>query len=155
MHNWLLLFYLCLLKFGTSFLLGEICQAFCRLSAVFGGIFILKRHLSQVKPVDDGYVVKSEKDEIKVKHIVIGADLDCSLPGKEGSRKEQGSITVGRAVLISKGGNIKTPPENSKSKGDGIFLYRISGMEVVEMNHTSQAVPKDYRKCYNMFAQDL
>ncbi|CAL8148348.1 unnamed protein product [Orchesella dallaii] len=129
----------------TIYGISEICQAFCRLSAVYGGIFILKRHLSRIEAQEDGFVFQTEQDEVKVKHIIVGPDMQCDIVGKDRSKKEQASITVGRAVLITKGGSIKAPDENSKQKGDGIFVYRLSGMEVIEMNHISQAVPKDYR----------
>ncbi|ODM88108.1 Rab proteins geranylgeranyltransferase component A [Orchesella cincta] len=129
----------------TIYGISEVCQAFCRLSAVYGGIFILKRHLSRIEAKEDGFVVQTEKDEVKVKHIILGPDMQCDIIGKDRSKKEQASIVVGRAVLITKGGSIKRPDENSKPKGDGIFVYRLSGMEVIEMNHISQAVPKDYR----------
>lgn len=128
------------------FVVGEICQAFCRLSAVYGGIFILKRHLSEITADDNGFVIQTEKDKIKAKHIIFGPDLECDIKGKDKSKKEQATMLVGRAVLITTGTNIKAPEDNSKVKGDGIFLYRLFGMEVIEMNHNSQAVPKDYRK---------
>jgi len=102
--------------------------------------------LSKIEAKEDGFVVQTEKDEIKVKHIILGPDMQCDIIGKDRSKKEQASIMVGRAVLITKGGSIKAPEETSKPKGDGIFVYRLSGMEVIEMNHISQAVPKDYRK---------
>lgn len=129
-----------------NFFIGEICQAFCRLSAVYGGIYILKRHLSKIESTPEGFVVTSEEDKIKAKHVILGPEMTCIIHGEERSKKEHASIRLGRAVLVTKGGNI-TPPDNvTKSKGDGIFVYRISGVEVIEMNHTSQAVPRNYRK---------
>lgn len=112
----------------------------------------MKRYLSQISSTEDGYEITTDQDIIKVKHVVAGPNMKLDMFGKDKSKKGQACAVVGRAVLITSGGNIKAPEENSKVKGDGIYLYRISGLEVIEMNHTSQAVPKDYRKILCSFS---
>jgi hypothetical protein len=128
------------------------------MSAIYGGIFILKRTFDSVSTCDqDGYKVKitSEGKEIKTKHLVVGPEVKLKeyWDDKSSSPKLRQGITLARAVLLTTGPrlqtttNANTAPPNDDDPTN-LSIHRIDDMDIIELDDTSLAVPKNYRKLY-------
>ncbi|KAI8359875.1 GDP dissociation inhibitor [Choanephora cucurbitarum] len=86
--------YLCPLYGGAS----EIAQAFCRVCAVYGGIYILNQPLKEFLVKEDTCigVVTADGKELKCQQLITGMDY---LPSSWS--KETESSTVSRAMILS------------------------------------------------------
>jgi Rab proteins geranylgeranyltransferase component A len=123
---------------------GEIPQCFCRLCAVFGGIYCLGRPITEVKTVesiDEQIVtVKFGEQNITTKKLVHGLGsnvFDTELPHEY----------ISRAILITTtpiGGS----SVNTESDGGGVVLLyhpiegRNDGVTLIQLSHFSGCVPK-------------
>ena len=121
---------------------GEICQAFCRLSAIYGGIFILKRAISSLKIDDDNQEgeisVISDGLELKTKHLVLSPELQLG-------NSDRNLKTVLRGILLVKGGSLHGIVQEEAKSESQMAVYKIGEFELIELDHSSLAVPKPYR----------
>ena len=139
---------------STAFLtplygISELAQSFCRLCAVYGGIYVLRA------PVD-GFVLNSKTNKIsgvrcsdgdvlQTKHIVTnGSYIDClRLSDGVTSTHEHGQILRGVFVLktsLRDGMNrimLVIPPEDSE-------FQNPDAIQVVQLDNGSYACPKGY-----------
>lgn len=119
---------------------GELPQCFCRLCAVFGGIYCLKQSIESVKIVNDEKVeIKCNNQILSTKKLVHGFASNV-LPLCFGSN-------MSRAVIITAapfGGGVV----NSETDGGGVvLLYHpiegcSEGITMIQLSHFSGCVPK-------------
>ncbi|KAF1806920.1 GDP dissociation inhibitor [Mucor lusitanicus] len=101
--------YLCPLYGGAS----EIAQAFCRVCAVYGGIYILNQPLDRfVVDKETGEctgVITKEGQEYKCKKLITGMDYlnASSLPARDGHN----GMWISRAILVT---DIRLEPTDAK-----------------------------------------
>jgi len=136
--------------------LGEICQSFCRLSAIYGGTFILNRGFQSVAEVaaEDGLrLLKVETDgvEVMTKYLVLCPELKIECRGRERwkSPKCIQGITLVRGLLLVTGPRLKEESTLPQSRAEGtrkLAIYRFGDMDVLELDETSLATPKNFRK---------
>lgn len=124
---------------------GEIPQCFCRLSAVFGGVYWLGQ------PVKDVQTVNSENPDETIVKIKFGDEeistkkLVCGL----GSKLVENSVYefISRAVIITTspvGGN----EVNSEQDGGGVVLLyhpiegRSDGVTMIQLSHYTSCISK-------------
>ncbi|CAG7669067.1 unnamed protein product [Allacma fusca] len=122
----------------TLYGVGEVCQAFCRLSAIYGGTYILKRSLNNLKVEGDELEVTFGETQLKTKYVVLGSEIKHTPTFQIGDTR-----TVVRAILLTIGGPIKS--ETQEGAESFMSVYKINDLEVVELDYTSLAVPKPYR----------
>lgn len=118
---------------------GEIPQCFCRLCAVFGGIYCLQQGLKSIR--EDGVKLKVELEtgeEISVGNIVLGP------------RTMRKSIQVMPEVHLARAIFIVDQPlkdTNEKPKGGGVEFIRLthgsSEAFLIQLSHYSGCCPKD------------
>ncbi|KAI1287704.1 Rab proteins geranylgeranyltransferase component A [Halotydeus destructor] len=127
---------------------GELPQAFCRLSAVFGGTYCLKQPLSAIKVDDSKHVssiVIANGKSIGCHHLVVGL-AHCP---RQLVQNNDDTIKISRAIFVT------DKPLNNGSEKDEVTLIRIAGHEgskcpvtLVELGHTSCVVPKGLNLVY-------
>lgn len=118
---------------------GEIPQCFCRLCAVFGGIYCLQQGLKSIR--EDGEKLRVELEtgeEISVGNIVLGP------------RTMRKSIQVMPEVHLARAIFIVDQPlkdTNEKPKGGGVEFIRLthgsSEAFLIQLSHYSGCCPKD------------
>jgi Rab proteins geranylgeranyltransferase component A len=124
---------------------GEIPQCFCRLCAVFGGIYWLGQPVSDLKVVDsdEQKIVKMKFGEevITVKKLVCGLDsdlLDINLYPLS---------YISRAVFITTS-SIGGSAVNSDMDGGGVVLLyypiegRSEGVTMIQLSHYTSCISK-------------
>ncbi|CAG9091465.1 unnamed protein product [Plutella xylostella] len=92
---------------------GELPQCFCRLCAVFGGVYCLNRPIDkvEVKTVDEGktvITVASKSKTLNCEHLVIGVN-EC--PKEMIAPEAVESCDISKAVFISNGSIMKSEKE--------------------------------------------
>lgn len=144
---------------------GEIPQCFCRLSAVFGGIYCLKRPITEIQlnsTLDEFHAIKCNEQLIKAKSIVIsGTEFNHFghlLPKTTGEPNIKPHLCgkLSRAIFIltkplckepgSTGGGVeflKLPPIGDEFSANG---NESTGAFVIQLTHWSGTVPKDLCK---------
>lgn len=126
---------------------GEIPQCFCRLCAVFGGIYCLKRQISAINVNEDAQTVTIEVDgqhQVQAKHIVCSTN---SLP--DHMRNETPKNYLSRGVFIT-----SSPLGSSElnTGGGGVNLLRLLSPDgkreaiLVQLSHYSGTTPKELCK---------
>lgn len=123
---------------------GEIPQCFCRLCAVFGGIYCLGRAVSDVKTVElnDEKVVTLNFGEqnVTTKKLVHGLGSNVS-----DTPLSHGYISRGILLTASPIGGSSV---NAESDGGGVVLLyhpiegRVEGVTMIQLSHFSGCVPK-------------
>lgn len=118
---------------------GEIPQCFCRLCAVFGGIYCLQQGLKSIR--EDGEKLRVELEtgeEISVGNIVLGP------------RTMRKSIQVMPEVHLARAIFIVDQPlkdKNEKPKGGGVEFIRLTHGSaeafLIQLSHYSGCCPKD------------
>lgn len=120
---------------------GEIPQCFCRLCAVFGGIYCLQRGLKSIEPGTEGNKLKVELEtgeEVSVGNIVFGPRTIRT------NTQRAPEVHLARAVLI-----VDQPLKdtNEKPKGGGVEFLRMthenSEAFLIQLSHYSGCCPKD------------
>lgn len=143
---------------------GEMPQCFCRLSAVFGGIYCLKKPITEIhlnESLNEFHAIKCNEQLIQAKSIVIsGNELNHFahvLPKSEtNSQPENPCGKLSRAIFISNrplckepgstGGGVeflKLPPIGDEFAANG---HESTGAFVIQLSHWSGTVPKDLCK---------
>lgn len=123
---------------------GEIPQCFCRLCAVFGGVYCLGRPISDVKQIESNeeqvVTMKFGEQNLTAKKLVHGLGsnvLDTEVPHEY----------ISRAIFITSspiGGSLV----NSETDGGGVVLLyhpvegRSDGVTLVQLSHFSGCAPK-------------
>jgi RAB protein geranylgeranyltransferase component A len=130
----------------TLYGISEICQAFCRLSAIYGGIFILKRPFESVEEDQEtGMInIKSAGTEIKAKYLILSPELRLANPAGESSSsspKNRQHSTLVRGVMLVTGPRLKA----DLGDGGNLAVYKFDDMDVFELDETSLATTKKYR----------
>lgn len=123
---------------------GEIPQCFCRLCAVFGGIYCLGRSITDVKTVESNdeqlVILKFGDQDITTKKLVHGLGsnvLDTKISHEY----------ISRAVIITSS-PIGGASVNSELDGGGVVLLyhpiegRADGVILIQLSHFSGCVPK-------------
>ncbi|XP_013140669.1 PREDICTED: rab proteins geranylgeranyltransferase component A 1 [Papilio polytes] len=92
---------------------GELPQCFCRLCAVFGGVYCLNRPIDSVetKTVDEGktkVVIESKSKTLNCEHLVIGIN-EC--PKDLVSLESTERCDISKAVFITNGSIMKSEKE--------------------------------------------
>jgi len=133
---------------------GEIPQCFCRLSAVFGGIYCLKKNIDEIQTeeiVKDNKPTKmikiiSGQQIIHAKNLVLGNSNITKEVLKNFEKNEDKTNKCGklaRAIFITSSpiGN-----EELNSGGGGVNFLRIpndkDGVTVIQLSHYSGTCPK-------------
>lgn len=137
---------------------GEIPQDFCRLSAVFGGIYCLKRSIDDLKISDNHEKIdeiKFNNQNIKIGNLIIGNNnIPNGLLSLFTKKDENESIplvssycgNISRAIFIT-----STPIGNAElnSGGGGVNIMRLPGLEegtngafIIQLSHYSGTCPK-------------
>lgn len=123
---------------------GEIPQCFCRLCAVFGGVYCLGRPISDVKVIesndDQVVIMKFGEQNITAKKLVHG--LGSNVLGSEIPHEY-----ISRGIIITSS-PIGGSSVNSDTDGGGVVLMynpvegRSDGVTLVQLSHYSGCVPK-------------
>lgn len=123
---------------------GEIPQCFCRLCAVFGGVYWLGQKVSNVKVTDDKIVkMKFGNEEISAKKLVCG--LNSTLEEVEVNLDPCEFIS--RAVLITSS-PVGGSAVNSESDGGGVVLLyhpiegNSDGITMIQLSHFTSCISK-------------
>ncbi|KAL4709333.1 hypothetical protein ACJJTC_007065 [Scirpophaga incertulas] len=92
---------------------GELPQCFCRLCAVFGGVYCLNRPIDKVatKTIDEGknmITIDSKSKTLNCEHLVIGIN-EC--PKELLSTESVESCDISKAVFITNGSIMKSDKE--------------------------------------------
>lgn len=122
---------------------GEIPQCFCRLCAVFGGIYCLKRQITAVNVEDSSNTVSIEVDgqqQIQSKHVVCSSN---NLPEK--LRSDSPKNFLSRAIFLA---SSPLGSEELNNGGGGVNLLRLLDAEgkreavLIQLSHYSGTCPK-------------
>lgn len=124
---------------------GEIPQCFCRLCAVFGGIYWLGQSLNDIQTVnsDDSeeklVKVKFGNEEITTKKLVCG--LGCKIA------EDQPHEYISRAVLISSSPVGGSAINNELDGGGVVLLYhpiegKEDGVTMIQLSHFTSCIEK-------------
>lgn len=143
---------------------GEIPQCFCRLCAVFGGVYCLKRPIAHLKfneTFDEFHAIKCGEQIINAKMLVLGnggASVSASDIFKQ---RETDNVSNGRKCgNLSRAIFITTKPlgdEALSSGGGGVNLLKLPGTKsscsnngafVIQLSHYSGTCPKGLCKLY-------
>lgn len=139
---------------NTSFLFpmygcGEIPQCFCRLCAVFGGVYCLGKQIDDVKIIEsnDEQVVtmKFSEQQITAKKLVHGL-------GSNVLKSELPHEFISRGVLITSS-PIGGSAVNSETDGGGVVLLYHPvegtpyGVTLIQLSHFTGCAPKGLCKC--------
>ena len=137
---------------------GEIPQCFCRLCAVFCGIYCLRRPIEiiQLGSNDDKSIIRCDKQDIKVDQMIIGS---ACIPKEIIKEQEQqcadsgdGFEKVTRCGGMSRAMFICTSPMGGpeiSGGGGGVNVLRIPGDDnskgalVIHLSHYSCTCPKE------------
>lgn len=141
---------------------GEIPQCFCRLSAVFGGVYCLKKPIDEIHfdpSLDQFHAIKCNDQIIKAKSIVLSATqfnefapILSQIDANETQVPHQCG-KMSRAIFIltrplckeamkTAGGVefLKLPPIGDEFAANG---NECTGAFVIQLSHWSGTVPKD------------
>lgn len=151
---------------------GEIPQCFCRLSAVFGGIYCLKKPIMEIhfsQSFDEFHAIQCNDQLIKAKSIVMSGTafkhFAHILPKKDedSSQETHQRGKLSRAIFIitkplckepgSTGGGVeflKVPPLGDEFSVNG---NACTGAFVIQLSHWSGTVPKDLCKLMLFFVE--
>lgn len=136
---------------------GEIPQCFCRLCAVFGGIYCLNKAVEGIQ-LEKGIQglkyesVKCGKQNISSKHVVVGQGylprtlFDPSTPPTDcGKLKPCGNLA--RAVILT---NVPFGGASQNPGGGGVAILKLpavnnrqDGVTILQMSHSSGTCPKE------------
>lgn len=123
---------------------GEIPQCFCRLCAVFGGVYCLGRSVNEVKKADSNgeevVTMKFGEQNITTKKLVYGLGsnvLDTEIPQEY----------ISRAIFITSTPIGGSSVSNDDDGGGVVLLYlpvegRADGVTMIQLSHYSGCVPK-------------
>ncbi|XP_073811629.1 rab escort protein [Musca autumnalis] len=123
---------------------GEIPQCFCRLCAVFGGIYCLKRQINAVNVDESAQTVSIEVDgqhQVQAKNIVCSTS---NLPASMRSENPKNCLSRGIFIASSALGNFEL-----SSCGGGVSLLRLISPDgkrealLVQLSHYSGTTPKE------------
>jgi RAB protein geranylgeranyltransferase component A len=124
---------------------GEIPQCFCRLCAVFGGVYWLGQKVTDVRVADgsDGKIVKINfgDEELSAKKLVCG--LDSNLIDLDQNPHEH----VSRAILITSS-PVGGSDVNSEMDGGGVVLLyhpvegKSDGITMIQLAHFTSCISK-------------
>jgi len=130
---------------------GEIPQCFCRLCAVFGGIYCLGKAISGVKVIESNeeqvVMMKFEEQNITAKKLV------CGLGSNVVNRDIPHDNYISRAVLITTS-PIGGAAVNSETDGGGVVLLyhpiegKPNGVTLIQLSHFSGCAPKGLCKSF-------
>lgn len=122
---------------------GEVPQSFCRLCAVFGGVYCLKKPFSKIEEKDEEISFETENQVIKAKKLVFGGSNIPEQLLTEGSKPGESCGSLSRAVFI-----IEKPLGNEElnSGGGGVNFLKLPGKNggafVLQLSHYSGTCPK-------------
>ncbi|XP_052888576.1 rab proteins geranylgeranyltransferase component A [Anopheles moucheti] len=135
---------------------GEIPQCFCRLCAVFGGIYCLNKAIDgiQLETSNEGLKyesVKCGKQNITSKNLVVGqgylsqAIFKTSIPTE--CRKPKPCGNLARGVILT---NVPFGGASQNPGGGGVAIIKLpaesnrpNGATVLQMSHSSGTCPKN------------
>ncbi|XP_055855161.1 rab proteins geranylgeranyltransferase component A [Episyrphus balteatus] len=127
---------------------GEIPQCFCRLCAVFGGTYCLKRKVNVVSTKEDAITLQVDGHILDAKHLVVssGSMPQGVIPSNcliEGQHK-CGNLVRGVYITSTPIGN-----EDQNSGGGGVNVIRLidsadssRGAILLQLSHYSGTCPK-------------
>lgn len=136
---------------------GEIPQCFCRLCAVFGGVYCLKRKVTEVSftTETDGRrkfeAIHCGGQRITAKNIVFGAGTMTGLsltPEAVQNLEKSGCGRLSRGIFLV---NVPLGDASMNSGGGGVVFTKIpakvagqgGGAYAIQLSHYSGACPKD------------
>lgn len=142
---------------------GEISQCFCRLCAVFGGVYCLSRAIDSIKCDDDTKLFSSIEcggQTVNARALVIGngGKIGSSIENiPQHNRTElEDDAATGRCGGIARAVFITSKPlgnEALNSGGGGVNLLRLPAIDgstdgaiVIQLSHFSGTCPKDLCK---------
>ncbi|KAL5288642.1 CHM family protein [Megaselia abdita] len=122
---------------------GEIPQCFCRLCAVFGGVYCLKKPISKIEEKDDEISFTTDNQVIKAKKLVFGSS---NIPEELLSSEKKTDHCCGG---LSRGVFILEKPlgsEELNSGGGGVNFLKLPGGNggafILQLSHYSGTCPK-------------
>uniref|UniRef100_T1GGU2 Uncharacterized protein n=1 Tax=Megaselia scalaris TaxID=36166 RepID=T1GGU2_MEGSC len=122
---------------------GEIPQCFCRLCAVFGGIYCLKKPIENIEEIDSQISFTAENQVIKTKNIVFGSSkIPESLLSKS-SNPEKRCGALSRGIFIT---DKPLGSEELNAGGGGVNFLKLPGKNggafILQLSHYSGTCPK-------------
>lgn len=152
---------------------GEIPQCFCRLSAVFGGIYCLKRPINEIhfnESLDQFHAINCNEQLIKAKSIVISGtefnhfahvlpklDAPINQPAHQCGKLSRAIFILTKPLCKEAGSTgggvefVKLPPIGDEFAS---HANECTGAFVIQLSHWSGTVPKDlcmYHKIRSIF----
>lgn len=122
---------------------GEIPQCFCRLCAVFGGIYCLKKPTSSIEEKDGEISFSTENQVIKTKKLVFGSSNipENLLSNGTKSNKLCGGLSRGVFIIEKPLGSVEL-----NSGGGGVNFLKLPGENggafILQLSHYSGTSPK-------------
>lgn len=122
---------------------GEIPQCFCRLCAVFGGIYCLKKPITNIVEKDGEISFTAENQVVKTKKLVFGGSNIPEHLLSDGSKPDRvcGGLSRGVFVLDKPLGC-----EELNAGGGGVNFLRLPGKNggafILHLSHYSGTCPK-------------
>ena len=129
--------------------IGELPQAFCRMSAVFGGVYMLRKEIQYLEVVESGGVSRccsvrdNESTTFSCKHVILGASFVPSIAP---------TARYSRAILAT---NRKLSPAHCSDVRSDVGFITVPShtlgpeqphtVKVIELSPYSQSVPE---RCY-------
>lgn len=146
---------------------GEIPQCFCRLCAVFGGVYCLKRSVENIQIDDEQNEFRSincNGQTIQAKALVLGNggriggdDTATNIPFVPNDNVETIPMAEDKCGQLARAIYIVNKPlgdESLNSGGGGVNLIRLPAIDasnggafVIQLAHHSGTCPKDLCKC--------
>lgn len=156
---------------------GEIPQCFCRLSAVFGGIYCLKRPITEIHlnhSLDQFHAIKCNDQLIKAKALIISGmefnqfahvlpRIDDKATESTAAAATDSNSNGSQCGKLSRAIFIRTKPlcTEAGSTGGGVEFLKLppngdefaangsecTGAFVTQLSHWSGTVPKDLCMC--------
>jgi RAB protein geranylgeranyltransferase component A len=109
---------------GTS----ELCQAYCRLSAVYGGLFVLRRTAAKLLLESDGdkqkikSLICTEGQELKTKHLITNLDHASNFIGLQAKKSRGTAICITNKSLTGDTLTLGVIPPNTFNNSHVIYL---------------------------------
>jgi RAB protein geranylgeranyltransferase component A len=130
--------------YGTG---SELCQAFSRYCAVYGGIYILDFDLQSISQNSKGWVVNSKNEEFSAKHIIVSSRYSNMLDNNAIKKPlVHRLIVISNEPFVGMGEHsVITTHPNKDTNESGIFL--------MQQNSENQVCPDGF--CISLVHVDI
>lgn len=142
---------------------GEIPQCFCRLSAVFGGVYCLKRAITDIRwsgetgsqpPSQQGISIEVEGQKITAQYLIVSPG---NIPSSLRSTKVSLQTTLSRAIFITTASITNQLETMEQRSGGGVTILRLLSPDghreamIIQLAHQSGTCPQNLCKICHFY----